>query len=667
MTDDDVSGARRQLINNFESFCASDDLSIDELRRRTEDISSTDLGYSTFLHRACMNKNVTLEIVEYLLDLCPEPLHYDMRMEIDHGVVVLYPLHLACYNEKCPNEVIRLLLERLDDSTAKQLFHVCYMEFDWGNTDIDLIDDYEYGGTPLHYYLSRTSNVDLDIVKQLVVNSRSLLYTDMKAKCTPIHIIMHNKSVGGMYDVVEYLAELNPSSLLKKDEYEQNPLNVACKNEFTTAKIIELFLQVCPDSIYQPNRWGGLPIHNLCEADGVKNKIDDEVAIDILKLLLKAQPDLVTRSTDEDDGRKLPLHKAATNRSPAFCKILVDAYPESVRRGDGCGSLPFHNACGESGRPDTVEYLFGLYPECVNIRNNGGYLPIHEATNSYLRKNTAEIIKLLLRHDPECLSKPIASEFRGDEYRQGNGALAFHIVCSSVWDQSNLTELVFDLYPEAILIRNGKGQLPFDIVTERLGTLPVNPETGIARNEDLCQRLQYLVRFLSTQLNYAYEAQNETATRTPDSTGSLPLQKAIRAKAPLGTIKLLLKGNPDAVNVPNNNGKLPLDIASEISTVGVVKYLAELSPNYRLNACDMDKNYLLHHACRGGNFEVISYLLKTPISSASVSEKNDDGMLPIHLFCKFVNEHVEEEKDTPEYTETIWHLLTAYPETVLNW
>jgi len=81
----------------------------------------------------------------------------------------------------------------------------------------------------------------------------------------------------------------------------------------------------------------------------------------------------------------------------------------------------------------------------------------------------------------------------------------------------------------------------------------------------------------------------------------------------------------------------------------------------------MNKNFPLHHACRGGNCEVIEYLLETPISSAPVSERNSDGMLPIHLFCEFVKGRRGCEGETPEYTETIWRLLTAYPETVLNW
>jgi len=629
-------------IKHFEDFCASDDLSIDKLRRMTEGITLDVLHNSSFLHRVCLNKNVTLEIVEYLLHLYPQALNDEMSMEIDHGVIVLYPLHLACYNEKCPNEVIQLLLERLGDSAAKQLHHICTMDFDWGNTDIDLIDDYEYGGTPLHYYLSRTSNVDINIVKQLVVNSRLLLYIDVKSKCTPIHIIMHNRSIGYMFDVVKYLAEKNPSSLLRKDEYEQNPLCVACKNEFMTAKIIEILLRVCPDSLYQPNYWGGLPIHNLCVDEG--DKIDDEVAMEVLDLLLTAQPDLVTRTTDEGD--ELPVHKAATNRSPAFCKILMDAYPESVRRVDSDGSLPFHRACYE-GCPATVEYLFGLYPESLHLRDNNGYLPIHLAALSSIEKYTAETVQFLLLHDPECLSKPIVSDFRGDQYMQGNGALPLHIVCSN----GDLTDiqLLFDLYPEAILVRNWREQLPIDIIREKL----VPPYT-----DKYGERIQKLINFLSPQMTYAWRARDENDMRTPVN-GMLPLHNAIRKNAPLGTIKLLVKGNPEAINISDNiNSMLPLGIASEVNTVGVVNYLAELVPDC-LNSCDMNKNFLLHHACRGGNCKVIQYLLERPVSSASVAERNVDDMLPIHLCCKFVNKQEEEEKDTPEYTETIWRLLTS--------
>ena len=341
----------------------------------------------------------------------------------------------------------------------------------------------------------------------------------------------------------------------------------------------------------------------------------------------------------------------------------MDAYPESVRRGDGYGSLPSHYACG-NGRLDTVEYLFRLYPESLHIRDIKGYLPIHCAA-SIPGDNTAEIIKFLLRHDPECISKPVFP-MNPNGSRYNNGRLPLHLVClHRCVDEYNVTEFLFDLYPEAILIRDGDQRLPFDVLRSRDDRLSLDPNTGKPFDEELRRRNRELLAFLSVQMNYARKAQDRNYMRTPDSNGSLPLHNALRAKAPLGSIKLLVKGYPNGVNVPDGSGMLPLDIACEVSTVGVVKYLTQLLPDC-LNACDVNRNFPLHYACRGGNCEVISYLLETPVSSALVSERNAYDMLPIHLFCEVVNEQ-EENEDTPEYTETIWRLLTAYPETVLNW
>ena len=160
--------------------------------------------------------------------------------------------------------------------------------------------------------------------------------------------------------------------------------------------------------------------------------MEDEVAMEVLQLFLEAKPDLVTQTAiDSDDDEQLPIHKAVFNKSPSFCKILVDAYPESVKRRSGNGYLPFVEACG-FGRPDTVEYLFGLYPESLHIRDDSGYLPIHQ-TALYPNEYTPETIEFLLRCDPECTSKPVVSDSnsRGDDYTQGNGALPLHFVCSS--------------------------------------------------------------------------------------------------------------------------------------------------------------------------------------------------------------------------------------------
>lgn len=141
----------------------------------------------------------------------------------------------------------------------------------------------------------------------------------------------------------------------------------------------------------------------------------------------------------------------------------------------------------------------------------------------------------------------------------------------------------------------------------------------------------------------------------------LSLHHALRNNASLGSIKLLVKGNPLAVRVADSHGSFPLHIASEFSTVDVVQFLVERNESC-LNVCDVKENSPLHCACRGGNCGVIKYLLDRHVPS--VSERNAENKLPIHLLCEVDREKVDH--DSPEYVETIWLLLLAHPEAVLQ-
>ena len=51
--------------------------------------------------------------------------------------------------------------------------------------------DHFIEGLPIHYYLSRTSNLDIDTVKMLVqVYPDSLMSSDDEMECYPIHILL---------------------------------------------------------------------------------------------------------------------------------------------------------------------------------------------------------------------------------------------------------------------------------------------------------------------------------------------------------------------------------------------------------------------------------------------------------------------------------------------
>ena len=130
---------------------------------------------------------------------------------------------------------------------------------------------------------------------------------------------------------------------------------------------------------------GYLPIHHICR----NQDVDNVTSKDILHLLL----DTDSLSVRERDTYEefLPIHHAAGKKSTEFCKILVKAFPESLRMQSMEGKLPIHEACS-TGLVDVVQYLLELFPESIHTRDNSGCLPIHEASV----QGNAEVIKFLL-------------------------------------------------------------------------------------------------------------------------------------------------------------------------------------------------------------------------------------------------------------------------------
>ena len=82
-----------------------------------------------------------------------------------------------------------------------------------------------------------------------------------------------------------------------------------------------------------------IPLHFLC----ANKDIEDSDAVDILGLLLERFPEALRRA--DEDGR-LPIHKAVGQQSHEFCRMLIEAYSGSERMADSNGMLPLHTACG---------------------------------------------------------------------------------------------------------------------------------------------------------------------------------------------------------------------------------------------------------------------------------------------------------------------------------
>ena len=145
--------------------------------------------------------------------------------------------------------------------------------------------------------------------------------------------------------------------------------------------------------------------------------------------------------------------------------------------------------------------------------------------------------------------------------------------------------------------------------------------------------------------------------QSTNESGQLALHKALRDNITLGSIKLLVKGNPSAISCADNRGMIPLHLACQNreSSAAVVEYLLKLDPTI-LRAKDFNDNTALHHACCSANHAIIA-LLTEKYGAVSVSKRNAHGQLPIDLLFS----RRAYDREGVEYTESFFRLLRAYP------
>jgi len=647
------------------------DLSMTTLRENVSNMSADDIDPNyydryPFLISMCMNVDVTLEMVEYIIKLFPEIVAWG-----SWGAESA--LHCACSNDSCPDSVIELLVKEFPEAT-RELSSILESGIYYDNgRSIGM-------GLPIHYYLMR-DKVDVRIVKLLVeANPQSLVTADQDCPVYPIHACVYERSNLGAQETLKYLLEQDPSSIRMVDVNGKTPLNLACAYSYLRFKMFELLFIAWPDAIRVRDNMGSLAIHNLCLSKGSRGK-------SILRFMLSIDP---TLAREVIAGGYLPIHCTRGKRL-SFCKILIDAYPESLKVEASDGSLPLHAACkyGDRYTVDTIQYMLELHPESINARDREGRLPIHSVVQGeYLDvfDKKATIVALLLGHDPDAASK-----------RDSRGRLPLHMALKcSRWrpvvrfPESILDVLIalFDTYPEAIYECYSKW----------------NTALKFARDH----KMQSIKIFLQAQHHYAMKARDMTSLTTLDENGWLLLNHALKDNnVSVGTIKLLVRNNPAAVRTADNMLAFPLHLACQCSSVQVVQYLLGESNEHIIVHLDANKNSIFHYACRGGNFGVIKTLLKSHPSLAASSKVNIKNELPIHLLCEAgkdtagseIPEYVDdsdescnshcsdstddssdsrdsskcgesssksgEKNESPEHVEAIWLLLSSNPEAIL--
>ena len=200
--------------------------SVEELRQRIDGISSEMCHCKTkqvrgvaiphnlvrcVLERTyflCGSKNISDELIQCVLEYFPEGASF----EIDRGnrlwfhfdglefeeSSTAFMLHFACENKLCPGSVIETLVAK-NPAALRHLAHIdCginardVLTNNFDDLEMGDQDDGYFAGLPLHYYLARGANIDLDTVR-LMVNEYPQSLTS--GFLMPVDIYLTNPSI----------------------------------------------------------------------------------------------------------------------------------------------------------------------------------------------------------------------------------------------------------------------------------------------------------------------------------------------------------------------------------------------------------------------------------------------------------------------------------------
>ena len=515
----------------------------------------------------------------------------------------------ACDNKRVTERIIRYLLNYFPEA-------------------VSAVDDYE-GWTPLHVACwngGTTLNI-INIIQLLISATPDSVRSKTNKGRTPLYVLCHHKRGGesNAMPILKFLIEKYPEAVQHADIDGQLPIHIACSK--STPEFCQVLIDAAPDSIRSVTNYGWVPLHMLC----CNREVDEATSIQMLKFFIEKYPEAVRCTNNRGN---LPIHLAARKaKSPEFCRVLIAAYPGSEQIANAKGALPLHQACWK-GNLATVKYLYNLYSDGILHEGNGGFCPIHLAIigtiGSDIPATAVEIVKFLLECDPDV---------KLQTFRERS---LLYYSCRRTYDDSSIGAAlqiigaIYDVHPEAI------------------------EDTVIARN---IQRYHQQVQsFINNELVFARQAEDFRLMTTPDDNGRLPLHTAIQNNVTLGSIKLLVKGNPAAVQSPDSRGALPLHIACEHhDSACVVQYLVELDTT-ALDDLDREGNTALHYACRGAKYDTIALLLDM-YDAVSVSKRNAQNKLPIELLWE---SNEVEDRESVEYTESVFRLLKAYPELIMN-
>eukprot|EP00985_Skeletonema_marinoi_P018452 scaffold10306_cov75-Skeletonema_marinoi.AAC.13 len=305
----------------------------------------------TFFLEACFNERVTESIIRCLLEYFPGA----ARASYDIGSGI----HYACDNPNVTLNIVQLLIDAAPDSVLTltrsgklPLHHLC------GNKGIDEATSIETLNLLIEKYPEAVFHAENDGVLPIhraAWGGRTPDFCRVLIKACPGSerrtasngtLSLHYACLTNTLATVEYFYKLHPDAINHESTTGGYPIHYAIMGlahrslkdyslcfimlvfwsiVVPALEIIKVIYDAYPESISQEDSEGNMPLHYHC----MNPKQDEDAALAILKLLIEKCPEAVRHASSKGN---LPIHHAVSTSKPTeFCRVLIDAYPGSER------------------------------------------------------------------------------------------------------------------------------------------------------------------------------------------------------------------------------------------------------------------------------------------------------------------------------------------------
>ena len=431
-------------------------------------------------------------------------------------------------------------------------------------------------------------------------------------------------------------------------------------------------------------------IKRLCRND--ESVSESECVESLRELLMTAHGKEAAKTIDliGNKGHTMLHYAAGCCRSPQFCQLLLEIDDEMMIKKDNLGQLPLHLACG-SGRkfnsqnqkinssPEEyklplIKLLVEYFPSTLSHRCIDGCSPIrcYLVSGFHIIRDIdlhwfLEGFRYLLKMAPSTANDVgfaydvdvgTANDVDPTNYHTLLHLAVFGAVycCSSDFSIALLTE-IFNASPTNIYALSVYEETPLDMARRRGDDISEFELDRAQRTEaEAITIYEKVISFLEFQHHMSMSAN----IKRRDQNWQLAMHKAVQMNGVTsGTLELMTIANLNGPYAIDIKGMIPMHIACQAGCVGMIEFFIRYDKRL-LRSADRLLNRALHHACLGGKCANINCIMRETYEGAAL--ENADGHLPIEILFY----HADCDRDSFEYTEAVFHLLRANPDSLVE-